>query len=72
MAIRLGRVGLQLCVEQQGPEEKIASQAFVQQHGVFAEPAKSGPAGEVTFQERSRVDHRPAAAGWQQILNPLQ
>src|SRR5205807_8516307 len=54
------RVGLQIQVEQQGAEEEIAAAVLVDEHGVFADPAETGPAGEVALQERGGIDD-PAA-----------
>ena len=72
VARRVRRVGVQLQIERAGAEEEIAAQALVEQHGVLAEPAQAGSAGEIAFQQRGRVDHAAAATAGRLAAQPGQ
>ncbi len=54
-------VSNELDIYQQRSQEREASQPAVDEHGVLADPAQAGQAGEITLQERRGVDHGPAA-----------
>src|SRR5262249_30909093 len=50
-----GLVRRKFDTKQQRPEEEEAAEAFVEQHGVLAEPAEPCEPSEVALQQRSRV-----------------
>src|SRR5207237_2004457 len=58
-------------IEQKSAEKKEAAEPLVQQHGVFAEPAKAGAPGEVALQQRRRIDDGTAVASRHFFLHPV-
>ncbi len=72
MACLVGRIGRQLPVKQQRPQQEVAAVPLVDEHGVLAEPAEPGPASEVAFQQRGSVHDAPAAAARRLALYPGQ
>ncbi|MBV6458055.1 MAG: hypothetical protein HONBIEJF_01177 [Fimbriimonadaceae bacterium] len=55
-ATSCGQIGRELLRRQQRAKEEPASPSRVDNHGVLADPAKTGPNGELSFQERCRID----------------
>ena len=58
----MGGVRGEIDVGQQCGEEEPASEPFVDQHRVLAEPAEACSAGEVAFEKRRSVDDAASAA----------
>ncbi len=54
--IGYGEIRLQLQAEEQLSQQKPRTRLLTQEHGVLAEDSDSGPAGELTFQDRSGID----------------
>ena len=72
MAGSCGGSGCEFDVEEKRAQEEVAAQAFVDQHGVLAEPAQAGAAGKIALQQRGRVHDGPAPAAGLLTLGPSQ